>query len=80
MVRDNIGPIASFRLAVAVKGLPRTRSGKTCRKSISDMARNKDVKVTLGVLHYLKEKSSLVNLFSLQNFTESLQLLVHFFR
>lgn len=45
MVRELIGPIASFRLAVAVKGLPRTRSGKTCRKSISDLAKNKLVKV-----------------------------------
>lgn len=45
MVRELIGPIASFRLAVAVRGLPRTRSGKTCRKSISDLARDKQIKV-----------------------------------
>lgn len=45
MVRELIGPIAAFRLSVAVRGLPRTRSGKTCRKSISDLARNKFVKV-----------------------------------
>ncbi|XP_017781697.1 PREDICTED: acyl-CoA synthetase short-chain family member 3, mitochondrial isoform X2 [Nicrophorus vespilloides] len=47
MVRDLIGPIASFRLAVMIRGLPRTRSGKTCRKSISDLARNKTVKVCI---------------------------------
>lgn len=40
------GPIAAFRLAAAVSGLPRTRSGKIARKSISDLARNKLVKVT----------------------------------
>lgn len=45
MVRELIGPIAAFRLAVAVRGLPRTRSGKTCRKSIADLARDKDIKV-----------------------------------
>lgn len=45
MVRELIGPIASFRLSAAVKALPRTRSGKTCRKSMADLARNKTVKV-----------------------------------
>lgn len=45
MVRELVGPIAAFRLAVAVKGLPRTRSGKLCRKSIADLARNKEIKV-----------------------------------
>ena len=50
MIREAIGPIAAFRLAVAVKALPRTRSGKTCRKSIADLARNKAIKVILG--HY----------------------------
>lgn len=45
MVRELIGPIASFRLAVSVRGLPRTRSGKTCRKSIADLARDKQIKV-----------------------------------
>ncbi|XP_066998771.2 acyl-CoA synthetase short-chain family member 3, mitochondrial [Anabrus simplex] len=45
MVRELIGPIAAFRSAAAVRGLPRTRSGKTARKSISDLARNKFVKI-----------------------------------
>lgn len=45
MVRELVGPIAAFKLAASVKGLPRTRSGKICRKSISDLARNKSVKV-----------------------------------
>lgn len=45
MVRELVGPIAAFRLAVAVNGLPRTRSGKICRKSIADLARNKDIRI-----------------------------------
>ncbi|XP_014226405.1 acyl-CoA synthetase short-chain family member 3, mitochondrial-like [Trichogramma pretiosum] len=44
-VRELIGPIAAFKLAAEVKGLPRTRSGKTCRKSISDLARSKQIKI-----------------------------------
>ncbi|XP_069698687.1 acyl-CoA synthetase short-chain family member 3, mitochondrial isoform X3 [Periplaneta americana] len=46
MVRDLIGPIAAFRTAAAVRGLPRTRSGKTARRSIADLARNKFVKIS----------------------------------
>ncbi|XP_011298312.1 acyl-CoA synthetase short-chain family member 3, mitochondrial [Fopius arisanus] len=44
-VRQLIGPIASFKLAAAVKGLPRTRSGKIIRKSIADLARSRIVKM-----------------------------------
>lgn len=43
MVRSLIGPIAVFRLAASVPALPRTRSGKTLRKTIADLARNKRV-------------------------------------
>lgn len=50
MVRELIGPVASFRLTAAVKALPRTRSGKTCRKSIADLARDKVVKVKFFLL------------------------------
>ncbi|CAG9859590.1 unnamed protein product [Phyllotreta striolata] len=46
MVRDNMGPVAAFRMAAAVRGLPLTRSGKICRKSISDLARNKLKKIS----------------------------------
>ncbi|XP_023709267.1 acyl-CoA synthetase short-chain family member 3, mitochondrial isoform X3 [Cryptotermes secundus] len=46
MVRELIGPIAAFHVAAAVRGLPRTRSGKTARKSIADLARNKFVKIS----------------------------------
>lgn len=44
-VRNLIGPIASFRIAAAVRALPRTRSGKIIRKSIANLARSKLVKV-----------------------------------
>uniref|UniRef100_A0A1B6EB89 Acyl-CoA synthetase short-chain family member 3, mitochondrial n=1 Tax=Clastoptera arizonana TaxID=38151 RepID=A0A1B6EB89_9HEMI len=44
-VRELIGPIAAFRLSAAVTGLPRTRSGKIARKSISDLARNLQIKI-----------------------------------
>lgn len=46
VVRRVIGPVAAFRLSGAVKGLPRTRSGKTARKSIADLARDKAVKIS----------------------------------
>ena len=39
MVREEIGPIASFRVATVVQRLPKTRSGKILRgtmKSIAD--------------------------------------------
>ncbi|KAI5726855.1 hypothetical protein M8J76_009684 [Diaphorina citri] len=45
LVREAIGPIAAFKLSTSVTGLPRTRSGKTARKSIVDMARNKPLRI-----------------------------------
>jgi len=44
-VRELIGPIAAFRVCAAVSALPRTRSGKTARKSVADLARNKQIKI-----------------------------------
>ncbi|KAJ8981661.1 hypothetical protein NQ317_017281 [Molorchus minor] len=46
MVREHIGAVASFRQAIAVRDLPITRSGKICRKSIADLARNKLKKIS----------------------------------
>ncbi|KAG5674015.1 hypothetical protein PVAND_004008 [Polypedilum vanderplanki] len=43
IIRDVIGPIASFKLVAKVQALPRTRSGKTMRKALADFARNKTV-------------------------------------
>ena len=35
MVRNEIGPVASFKKAIVVKRLPKTRSGKILRSTIS---------------------------------------------
>ncbi|MEJ2727407.1 MAG: propionyl-CoA synthetase [Deltaproteobacteria bacterium] len=42
MVRDRIGPIASFRTATVIKRLPKTRSGKILRGTIQKIANNKE--------------------------------------
>ncbi|XP_053632399.2 acyl-CoA synthetase short-chain family member 3, mitochondrial [Cherax quadricarinatus] len=46
VVRRVVGPVAAFRLGARVRGLPRTRSGKTPRKSIADLARGKAIKIS----------------------------------
>jgi propionyl-CoA synthetase len=38
LVRDKIGPVASFRLAIVVNRLPKTRSGKILRGTIKKIA------------------------------------------
>ncbi|HAF88589.1 MAG TPA: propionyl-CoA synthetase, partial [Deltaproteobacteria bacterium] len=38
MVRDKVGPVAAFKIAVIVKRLPKTRSGKILRKTIRKLA------------------------------------------
>jgi propionyl-CoA synthetase len=38
MVRDRIGPVASFKIATVVKRLPKTRSGKVVRGTIKKIA------------------------------------------
>lgn len=45
MMRKDVGPVAAFKLSVAISGLPRTRSGKTARKAIADMASGKVIKI-----------------------------------
>jgi len=37
-VRDQIGPVAAFRLCVVVDRLPKTRSGKILRATLRDIA------------------------------------------
>jgi propionyl-CoA synthetase len=44
MVRDRIGPVASFKKATVVKRLPKTRSGKILRGTIQKIADNKAYK------------------------------------
>ncbi len=38
LVRDKIGPVASFKLAIIVARLPKTRSGKILRGTIKKIA------------------------------------------
>lgn len=54
-VRDLIGPIASFHLCASVHGLPRTRSGKTARKSLANLASGKKV-IVREFINYIYNK------------------------
>lgn len=45
MVRDRIGPVASFKIATVIKRLPKTRSGKILRGTIQKIADNKEYKI-----------------------------------
>ncbi|EAQ04885.1 propionate--CoA ligase [Pseudooceanicola batsensis HTCC2597] len=45
MVRDQIGPVAAFKLAVVVDRLPKTRSGKILRAVMVKIANGEDYKV-----------------------------------
>jgi propionyl-CoA synthetase len=45
MVRERIGPVASFKTAAVVKRLPKTRSGKTLRGTMQKMADNVDYRM-----------------------------------
>ena len=38
MMRDQIGPVASFKLAITVERLPKTRSGKILRGTMKKIA------------------------------------------
>ena len=41
LVREKIGPVAAFRTAIAVKRLPKTRSGKILRSTMQKVADSK---------------------------------------
>ena len=45
LVRDKIGPVAAFKLAVVVDRLPKTRSGKILRGTMQKIADNQDYKM-----------------------------------
>jgi len=45
MVRDQIGPVAAFKLAVVVDRLPKTRSGKILRATMVKIADGEDFKM-----------------------------------
>jgi len=45
MIREKVGPVASFKLAIVVKRLPKTRSGKVLRGTVRKIADNEPYKV-----------------------------------
>jgi propionyl-CoA synthetase len=45
MVRDKIGPVAAFKLAVVIDRLPKTRSGKILRGTMVSIADSQDYKM-----------------------------------
>lgn len=45
MMREQIGPVAAFKLAVVVQRLPKTRSGKILRATMVKIADNQDFKM-----------------------------------
>ena len=45
MVRDKIGPVASFKMVVVVDRLPKTRSGKILRGTMKSIADGTEVKI-----------------------------------
>ncbi|WP_028117869.1 propionyl-CoA synthetase [Ferrimonas senticii] len=45
LVREQVGPVAAFKLVTVVEKLPKTRSGKILRGTMRQMADNKPVKV-----------------------------------
>jgi propionyl-CoA synthetase len=44
MVRDKVGPVAAFKIAIIVKRLPKTRSGKILRGTVRKIADNEPYK------------------------------------
>ena len=42
LIRDKIGPVAAFKLAITVARLPKTRSGKILRGTIKKIADGED--------------------------------------
>jgi propionyl-CoA synthetase len=45
MMRDTIGPVAAFKLAVVIDRLPKTRSGKILRATMVKIADNETFKM-----------------------------------
>ncbi len=45
LVRERIGPVAAFKLAIAVQRLPKTRSGKILRGTIAKIADGEEFKI-----------------------------------
>ena len=45
MVREKVGPVSAFKLAIVVKRLPKTRSGKVLRGTVRKIADGETYKV-----------------------------------
>ena len=45
MIRDKVGPVAAFKIAIVVKRLPKTRSGKILRGTVRKIADNEKYKI-----------------------------------
>ena len=45
MVRDKVGPVAAFKIAIVVKRLPKTRSGKILRGTVRKIADKEEYKM-----------------------------------
>ena len=45
MVREKVGPVAAFKIAIVVKRLPKTRSGKVLRGTVRKIADNETYKM-----------------------------------
>jgi len=45
MVRNKIGPVAAFKIAIVVKRLPKTRSGKILRGTVRKIADKEEYKM-----------------------------------
>ena len=45
MVRNKVGPVAAFKIAIVVKRLPKTRSGKILRGTIRKIADKEEYKM-----------------------------------
>jgi propionyl-CoA synthetase len=48
VIRNSVGPVAAFKLAIIVPKLPKTRSGKVARNTLAAMAAGQPYKV--GIL------------------------------
>uniref|UniRef100_A0A3Q4GUM4 Acyl-CoA synthetase short-chain family member 3, mitochondrial n=1 Tax=Neolamprologus brichardi TaxID=32507 RepID=A0A3Q4GUM4_NEOBR len=46
LVRDTVGPVAAFKKVLFVRGLPKTRSGKIPRSSLSNLVNGKPYKIS----------------------------------
>ena len=60
MVREKIGPVAAFKVAIVVKRLPKTRSGKILRGTVRKIADKEDYKIPAtiddpAILNEIKE-------------------------